>query len=555
MDNNFLFSRFLKLDEKNDSSENSQTIDEKAAENRNLQSLQSLLTKNEQSAEIDNSDSNATFSSEELNSITVEILEQLKKVMPIEKFNAFFNDKFVVTNLSEESIDFLASTSFVKKMVETYYIQQLQESVVAILGKQFQISISLIETSSNSMTNQQSPTVPCEPITDIEKSNYNVQRGLSVKETRFTINDTNELRPNSDDLRNTVNSKVIDHMGTEGSISCIDPKKTFENFIVGPCNNMAHASCLAVSENPGKVYPSLYIYSGSGLGKTHLLYAVANNIRELQPGLNICIMTARNFMNEVVDAIRNNKRDLFRKKYSEQVDVLMIDDIHELKNKTSTQEEFFHVFNELHNNNKQLIFTSDKLPKEIDGIEERIKSRLSWGLVIDIQQPDVETRIAILKRKAIEEDIYLPDDVVTLIASAIKSNIRELEGSLIRLGAYSSLFKIDIDVEIAKEQLKLTEIFDPKALSLESISKTASSYFRIPVADLRSKARQKDVTLARHIAMYFSYQFLKATLNEIGKYYGNRDHTSVLHGVDKIRKLIKIDSQISQYVIDIERDL
>ncbi len=260
-------------------------------------------------------------------------------------------------------------------------------------------------------------------------------------------------------------------------------------------------------------------------------------------------------MAEMVAAIQAQKIQEFRKKYSELIDVLMVDDIHELKNRTGTQNEFFHVFNELHSKGKQLIFTSDKHPKEIDGIEERIKTRLSWGLVLDVQQPDLETRIAILKKKAEEEDIFLPDDVVNLIARSIKSNIRELEGSLIRLGAYSSVFKVDIDLEIAKEQLKLDEQTDIKIHSLESIAKTVSQHFKIPVSDLRSKARVKEVTTARHIAMYLSYHVLKATLVDIGNYYGNRDHTTVIHAVDKIKKQLLTQVQVQQQIYEIENKL
>lgn len=534
MDDNFLFSRFLKLSDTNNSVEQNQ-----------IEKINPSTQKDQ------TNDQSRGFSPEELNTITVEILDCLKKNISSEKYNAFFNEKFLISKIDDKRIDFIANNAFVKKMIEMHYLTIIQESVATIMGEPFQVNINLLDEQS---VDQGIFHVTEERIIK-DHDEYTVSRGHSVKDTRFTIDSLNELNPTKDDLISTVNSKVLNHLSPETYKNTLDPKKTFANFIVGPSNNMAHASCLAVSENPGKVYPSLYLYSGSGLGKTHLLHAVANRISELYPNQCVCVMSARNFMNEVVDAIRNNKRESLREKYSSMVDVLMIDDIHELKNKASTQEEFFHVFNELRNNGKQLIFTSDKLPKEIDGIEERIKTRLSWGLVIDIQQPDVETRIAILKRKAHEEDIFLPDDVVALIASAVKNNIRELEGSLIRLGAYSSVFNVDIDVEIAKEQLKLSEMFEQKDITLESIARAISNYFKIPVADLRSKARQKEVTFARHMAMYFSYQTINATLNEIGKFYGKRDHTSVLHGVDKIKKLIKVDSQISQYAVDIEKDL
>ncbi len=260
-------------------------------------------------------------------------------------------------------------------------------------------------------------------------------------------------------------------------------------------------------------------------------------------------------MTEMIDYIAEKKIAEFRKKYSEKIDVLIIDDIHELKNKAGTQNEFFHVFNELHAKGKQLIFTSDKHPKEIDGLEERIKTRLSWGLVLDIQAPDIETRIAILKKKALEEDIFLPDDVLTFIASSVKNNIRELEGSLIRLGAYSSVFKVDIDLEIAKDQLKLTEdTAKIEGYTIESVSKIVSHYFKVPLVDLRSKVRLKEITDPRHIAMYLSYKICGATLIEIGNYFGKRDHTSVMHAIEKVKQSIKTDPQASQIIVDLEKN-
>ena len=264
------------------------------------------------------------------------------------------------------------------------------------------------------------------------------------------------------------------------------------------------------------------------------------------------MITARDFMTEMVDYIKENKITEFVRKYTEIVDVLMIDDIHELKNKQRTQDEFFHVFNELHNKGKQLIFTSDKLPKEIDGIDERIKTRLQWGLVVDIQAPDLETRIAILKKKAEDLDLYIPEDIITLMAASIKSSIRELEGSLMSVSAYCSLNKSEIDVELVKNLLNLNSPTESRALDIETIAKVCAQYFNVPLADLKSKSRSQEITKARHIAMYLCRKVLAAKQQEIGLYFGGRDHSSVIHAIDTISSKIKVDQSLSRDVYSIE---
>jgi chromosomal replication initiator protein len=337
----------------------------------------------------------------------------------------------------------------------------------------------------------------------------------------------------------------------------IDIDKTFENFIIGPTNNMAQAAAKAVAQTPGKngKYPSLYIHSNSGLGKTHLLHAVANEINERYSDLNICLITARDFMDEMIELMKKNKINEFVKKYTEKIDVLMIDDIHELKNKEGTQDQFFHVFNEMHNKGKQLIFTSDKRPKEIDGISERIKTRLQWGLVVDIQPPDLETRIAILRRKMESIDLYVTEDVLTLIASKIKTNIRELEGSLVKLKAVSELMNVEIEIDLVKDQLMFNTDNDDKEITIEHITKSVSQYFKIPLVDLKSKSRNKDITKARHIAMYLSRMVANSKQQEIGEYFGGRDHTSVIHAVEKIKERIKIENTLAKDINSIESNL
>jgi chromosomal replication initiator protein len=266
--------------------------------------------------------------------------------------------------------------------------------------------------------------------------------------------------------------------------------------------------------------------------------------------------SANRFMNEMVEAIKTNKSFDFRRKYSQNTDVLIIDDIHELKNKNTTQEMFFHIFNELIEKGKQLIFTSDKIPKEIDGLEDRIRTRLSSALPVEIQQPDLETRIAILKKKAVEKDVYLSDDVVNLIAKCVKSNIRELEGCLVKLGAVTSILKVDIDLEVAKEHLKLNEeLENQKNITIESLARQVAHYYKIPVGDLRGTTRTKEVVLARQVAMYLISKLLRPTLKENGHFFSGRDHSTVLHAIKIISDRIKFDSQLSQQLLDIEKQI
>lgn len=479
--------------------------------------------------------------SEELLAINLELHNILKDSIDQQKYETYFHQNFHLTKFSETELQFGVATNFIKKIIESNYITHLQRAIKLTLGKDYSFSILVLgETRA-----EVKPEVLASP------SLYSVKKGGSVKETSFNIN---EIMPTSGDLIDQYQSKVIEEL-RPGMNKKIDLQKTFENFIVGSSNNLAYASCVAAANNPGRVYPSLYLHSASGLGKTHLLHAIANKILEKNPHFKVCFITGHEFVDDYVKAVQNKKFQEFQKKYVEDINVLIVDDIHELKNKNETQNAFFNIFNELHNRNKQLIFTSDKSPKDINGIEERVKTRLAWGLIVDIQQPDLETRIAILKQKAMEKDFYIPEDVVNLVASAVKSNVRELESSLIRLGMYSSVLGVDIDVEIAKSQLKLDENFNADSLTFEGIIKTVGSYYKIPVSDIRSKARNKDLTHARHIGMYLTHKIIKATLSEIGDFYGKRDHTTVMHAIAKIEQQQKIDQKLAQALLEIENSL
>lgn len=460
----------------------------------------------------------------EIKEIGQEIIKHIKTLVSQTQYNTYFKNNFIMTNITEKNIEFSVSTIFIQTMLQGHYMSHIEESVKNILGKKYNILLN------------------------VNKFNIN-----NKNDNNFTM----DLMPTLDDLTMKAESKYLAHVNQESKSDVIDLHKTFDRFIVGPSNNMAFATANAVANNPGKTgkYPSLYIYSQSGLGKTHLLHAIANSITEKHPNLITCLITARDFIKEMVDAIKDNNQPEFQKKYTEKIDVLMMDDIHELKNKQVTQNELFHIFNKLYHHGKQLIFTSDKTPKEINGIEERIKTRFQWGLVIDIQKPDLETRIAILKKRAYELDLYLNDEILNFIGCTIKTNIRELEGALIKLTAYSDIKKIEIDIDMAKELLAIQTDNETTEITIETIARATSHYFKIPLVDLKSKSRSKELAYARHIAIYLTQKITGTTLQEIGKFYGGRDHTSIIHAVRKIKTQVKTDFELSKNLTAIEQNL
>lgn len=488
----------------------------------------------------------AEFGAEELKTITDALLDNIKSLINPNKYHAYFANAFTVSAIRQDLVEIVVTTNFIKKMVETHYPETIKQALFEILGKNYGVEIQVLGAPSSSMSS----------------NSENILNTINNKKPEPVKNQANptffidELQPTKDDLYKAIDSQVIEHQSGNSS-NQIDLNKTFNNFIIGSSNNIAHALSLAVAKDPGKSYPALYIYGNSGLGKTHLIHAIANHVQMHKPNMRICITSANRFMNEMVDSIvKKNQSIEFKKKYIEQTDILIIDDIHELKNKTSTQEMFFHIFNELIERGKQLVFTSDKTPKEIDGIEDRIRTRLSSALPVEIQQPDLETRIAILKRKAVEKDVYLSDDVVNLVAKCVKSNIRELEGCLIKLGAVTSILKVDIDLEVAKEHLKLNEeLENQKHVTIESITKSVANYYKIPVGDVRGKAKTKEVALPRQVAMYLISKMLKPTLKENGQYFSGRDHSTVLHAIKTISDRMKTDGLLAQQVLDIEKQL
>ncbi len=327
----------------------------------------------------------------------------------------------------------------------------------------------------------------------------------------------------------------------------INPRFSFENFVIGPSNRFAYAAAMAVAESPAKAYNPFFIYGQVGLGKTHLMQAITQQIRKLYPSLSICYISSEKFTNELIDAIRHRSTPQFRQKYRN-IDVLLIDDIHFIAGKESTQEEFFHTFNALHNNRKQIIISSDRPPKEISNLEERLSSRFAWGLITDIQPPNYETRVAILKKKIEREPVEVPDNVIFFIAEQIKTNIRELEGALIRVVAYSLLEEKPISLDVAKLILKDMVKETIKIISVEMIQKEVGDYYNISISELKAKKRNKNVLLPRQLAMHLTRQMTRLSLPEIGQAFGGKDHTTVLHSCKKIEQDLLTDQELKNTI-------
>lgn len=349
---------------------------------------------------------------------------------------------------------------------------------------------------------------------------------------------------------NKNNLTVSDEMS-----ATLNPKYTFDSFVIGNSNRFAHAASLAVAESPAKAYNPLFIYGGVGLGKTHLMHAIGHYILQNNPKSRVVYVSSEKFTNELVNSIKDDKNVEFRNKYRN-VDVLLIDDIQFIAGKERTQEEFFHTFNDLHEANKQIILSSDRPPKEIPELEDRLRSRFEWGLSADVQPPDFETRIAILKKKADVERLNIANEVMLYIATQIKSNIRELEGALIRVVAYSSLTNKEINVELAAEALKdIISNKQTKLITIELIQDVVSNYFSLKVEDFKSQRRTRNVAYPRQIAMYLCRKLTDASLPKIGEEFGGRDHTTVIHAYEKISEGLKEDKTLESNVNEILKRL
>jgi len=368
-------------------------------------------------------------------------------------------------------------------------------------------------------------------------------KGLNNLLVKLVVNST----PDNPAALNTPPEITVKKFSSAGVIN-LNSRYTFENFVVGGANRHAHAYSLAVANAPAKTYNPLFIYGGVGLGKTHLIQAICHQIKNSSSvGVKICYVSSEKFTNELIDAIVHRSTSAFRQKYRN-LDVLVIDDIHFIAGKESTQEEFFHTFNTLYDAHKQIVFSSDRPPKEITNLQERLVSRFGWGLATDIQPPDLETRVAILKKKIEREPVNVPDEVIFFIAQLIKTNIRELEGALIRTIAYSLLEEAPVTLQLTKEVLKDLLKEPIKLITIDFIQRCVVEEFGISLQDLKTKRRNKQVVFPRQIAMYLSRELTELSLPEIGELFGGKDHTTVLHSYKKIKQDIYNNPELKDRV-------
>lgn len=362
-----------------------------------------------------------------------------------------------------------------------------------------------------------------------------------------------EIAPTAPAMDDDTRIQMVE-MAQPAQNATLNPNYTFETFVRGASNDFAFATCAAVAENPGRTYNPLFIYGSTGLGKTHLLHAVGNRIRQINPDAVVTYITSERFMNELISCARFNKMYEFRQKYRH-CDVFLIDDIQFIANKERTQEEFFHTFNTLYGAKKQIVITSDLIPQQIPGFEERLRNRFQWGLIADIQLPNLEHRMAILMDKAERMGLRLPENVVLYIATHARRDVRELEGALRRVNAYATFQGRPITVELAAETLQTVLGEGQRRLTIDTIQKTVAEHFKLRVSDLKSPRRQRALTVPRQIAMYLARTLTKSSFPEIAERFGGRDHTTVIHGVKKIETERDEDLELKATLDALERSL
>jgi len=439
-------------------------------------------------------------------------LSLIKEHLSEQTFITWFKP-IVPINLEDKKLTVQIPSQFFYEFLETHYSTLISNSLQQILGQGAEILYSVLMTNTTEIISDQQKMVP-------------------------------------------LPSKPIPINGNGKFATRLNERYTFDNFVEGSNNQFARAASLAVSKSPGKTtFNPLVIYGGVGLGKTHLLQAVGNSILQNNGNqLNVFYVSSEKFTVEFIDAIQHNRTKEFSSSYRK-ADILLVDDIQFFTNKERTQEEFFHTFNTLYQNGNQIVLTSDRPPKELKGIEERLISRFQWGLVVDIQPPDLETRIAILQKKAEENELKLPQEVIEIFATNITSNIRELEGSLIRLMAKSSLEGEDVTLELAKDVLKDLALGKKRNITIEEIQRIVCSHFEIPEDLIRAKNRKKEIALARQISMYLAKNMTSHSLKTIGLHFGGRDHSTVVHAMRTIKELRKNDKTIKEALEALEHKI
>ena len=451
----------------------------------------------------------------QLNNLWEQALNIIKGEISEISFNTWIKSCTPIS-ISDNILKLSVPNEFTKGILDTRYKDLLIQALKIVTSRKFKIEFYL------------------ESDLEEEKENEEKQK----EEKKENTNDVDGSIVVSDEMSATLN-----------------PKYTFQSFVIGNSNRFAHAASLAVAESPAKAYNPLFIYGGVGLGKTHLMHAIGHYILQENPKAKVVYVSSEKFTNELINAIKDDKNEEFRNKYRK-VDVLLIDDIQFIAGKERTQEEFFHTFNALHEENKQIILSSDRPPKEIPTLDDRLRSRFEWGLIADIQPPDFETRMAILKKKADVEGLNVPNEVMVYIATKIKSNIRELEGALIRIIAYSSLTNRDVSVDLASEALKdIISNKESAPVTVKTIQESVANYYNLRIEDLKSQRRTRNIAYPRQIAMYLSRKLTDMSLPKIGEEFGGRDHTTVIHAYEKISENLKTDEGLQSMINDITKKL
>jgi chromosomal replication initiator protein len=465
------------------------------------------------------------------------ILQSVEKRLNKQIFDSWFRPIQFNGCDEQDKVLHLQANQITKDWINSYYLEVISQTMKELNMFNYQLDWEIVKSERD----EENFTEDDDGEFFFEKKNAipnpNKQNGFDFFE-----------KSKPDALVKNGTTNFVDIEPIENSLNI---KYTFQTFVVGSCNQFAHAAALAVAESPGKTYNPMFIYGGVGLGKTHLMHAAGHAIKERNRHLRVAYISAEKFMNELINAIRYDKTQTFREKYRS-IDVLLMDDVQFMAGKERTQEEFFHTFNALHNDQKQIVVTSDCPPREIPTLEERLHSRFEWGLIADIEPPDLETKVAILKRKADLDGVGLPDDIAFFIASKVKSNIRELEGSLVRLIAISSLRGVPISKMLAQDAMKnIIDSEQPEGLTIERISRLVASQFKLTSEEIKSKNNSRQIAVPRQVAMYLCKRLTKHSFPEIGREFGGKHHTTVMHSVEKIELLIKDDRNFHRVVSEL----
>ncbi|NFB18767.1 chromosomal replication initiator protein DnaA [Clostridium botulinum] len=440
--------------------------------------------------------------------------------------------------------------------MSTHLTETWEKAINIIKGELTEVSFNTWIKSINPISlenNSLKLAVPNDFTKGILESRYkdlivNALKLLTSKKYNIDFIVTTEEKIEKNHNNEKSNIVVNDEMST-----MLNPKYTFDSFVIGNSNRFAHAASLAVAESPAKAYNPLFIYGGVGLGKTHLMHAIGHYILHNNPKSQVVYVSSEKFTNELINSIKDDKNVEFRNKYRN-IDILLVDDIQFIAGKERTQEEFFHTFNALYEANKQIIISSDRPPKEIPTLEDRLRSRFEWGLIADIQAPDFETRMAILKKKADVEKLNIPNEVMVYIATKIKSNIRELEGALIRIVAFSSLTNKEISIDLASEALKdIISSKQTRQVTIDIIQEVVANYYNLKIEDLKSARRTRNIAFPRQIAMYLSRKLTDMSLPKIGEEFGGRDHTTVIHAYEKISNNLKKDESLQNAIKELNK--